>query len=399
MGDMTQDQPYGSSANMQHLIAFITSFQIPNTLETNHDHTQSQIQAKNDYQAIQCWLNEYQHKATTLRTYQKEAERFLLWCMIQKRKPLFQINRDDIEQYSDFLDNPAPKELWCGKKNGRGQKRGSASWRPFTGPLNTATKMTALSILESLFTYLTDARYLSFNPFSLIRKRKFNRNHQEVVFKIQERILEIDEWHSLLDTLKNLPDEQLNEKHEKQRLQFLVTVLYFLGLRINELATHSWNAFRKIDDKWWFYVLGKGDKLAKIPVNDTLLRAIIEYRAFLKLPPLPKIDDVTPIVSTMDNLQKPISARHMNKLLKKLALATAKKYLHQPEKANKLKKFSAHWLRHLSASMQDRAGISFKHIRSNLRHENDDTTRLYVHAMDDERHDDMQKLQFRLIDN
>jgi len=38
-----------------------------------------------------------------------------------------------------------------------------------------------------------------------------------------------------------------------------------------------------------------------------------------------------------------------------------------------------------------RAGISFKHIRANLRHENDETTR-YVHAVDDERYDDIQKL-------
>ena len=61
----------------------------------------------------------------------------------------------------------------------------------------------------------------------------------------------------------------------------------------------------------------------------------------------------------------------------------------------KLKKFSAHWLRNLSASMQDRAGIEFKHIRANHRHENDETTRKYVHSIDRERHDDMQKLKLR----
>ena len=42
--------------------------------------------------------------------------------------------------------------------------------------------------------------------------------------------------------------------------------------------------------------------------------------------------------------------------------------------------------------MQDRAGIKFGHIRANLRHENDETTRIYVHAEDIERFEAIQKL-------
>ena len=45
--------------------------------------------------------------------------------------------------------------------------------------------------------------------------------------------------------------------------------------------------------------------------------------------------------------------------------------------------------------MQDRVGISFKEIRANLRHENDETTRRYVHAWDEERAQEMQKLTLR----
>jgi hypothetical protein len=46
--------------------------------------------------------------------------------------------------------------------------------------------------------------------------------------------------------------------------------------------------------------------------------------------------------------------------------------------------------------MQDKAGISFKHIRANHRHENDETTRRYVHAIDLDRHQDMQRLTLRM---
>jgi site-specific recombinase XerD len=382
---------------LSHLSEWMVTAHLDGSVGKNREQSQApQIDANNDHEAIQRWLSEYQHKSTTFRTYQKEAERFLLWCVIQQKKPLSSIDRDDIESYSHFLDDPQPRELWCGKKGGRKQKRGHPDWRPFSGPLTAATKMTALSIIDSLFTYLTDARYLAFNPFSLIRKRRLiHTNNHDHAFKVHERILEPDEWHALLETLEKLPDKELKEKQEKERLRFLLAILYFLGLRINELATHTWNAFRKMDDRWWFFVRGKGDKLAKIPVNDELLRAVIYYRVFLKRSPLPDVNEKLPIVTMLDKNNIGISARQMNKLLKKLSLEAAKIFMTQPEKERKLKKFSAHWLRHLSASMQDRAGISFKHIRSNLRHENDETTRLYVHDFDRDRHSDMQKLKIK----
>ncbi len=39
------------------------------------------IRAHNDIEAIERWLDEYFDKPTTYRTYKKEAERFLVWCV------------------------------------------------------------------------------------------------------------------------------------------------------------------------------------------------------------------------------------------------------------------------------------------------------------------------------
>ncbi len=355
-----------------------------------------QLQAHNDYEALQCWLNEYRHKATTYRTYQKEAERFLLWSICERGKALSSLHRDDVEAYLYFLDDPQPQEKWCGARRGRGSRRGDPTWRPFTGPLSHQAKMTAISAIDSLFHYLVDARYLTFNPISLIRKKRFAvKNPLSDEFALYERILTIEEWHTMLDTLDAYPECTLSEKNEKARLKFLIAILYLLGLRVSELAAHSWHAFRKIEDQWWFYVLGKGDKRARIPVNNELLRYMIEYRAFLKKMPYPTVDETGPLIASFTT-GKAITPRQINKLLKKLALKTAEKFIDQPAKEKKLKKFSAHWLRHLSATMQDRAGVSFKHIRANHRHENDETTRRYVHAIDRERHEDMQRLTLRL---
>ena len=356
-----------------------------------------QIRANHDYEAIQCWLNEYRHKPTTYRTYQKEAERLLLWAIFQRKKALSSLDRDDLEAYLLFLDDPQPSEIWCAKLGGRGCKRGDPNWRPFTGGLSHSTKMTTISCIDSLLNYLVDARYLAFNPFSLMRKKKLRTQQlQTATLNMQERILTVEDWHTMLDTLDNMPSSTESLKNEKERLRFIVHILYFLGLRVNELVTHTWNAFRKVDDEWWFYVMGKGDKPGRIPVNHELLRSVIKYRTHLKRSLYPNPQDTTPLIISLVT-EEAISARQINKILKKLAIETAKN-ITDVDRAKKMRKFSAHWLRHLSASMQDRAGIQFKHIRANHRHENDETTRRYVHTFDQDRYQDMQKLKLR-IDN
>jgi hypothetical protein len=116
----------------------------------------------------------------------------------------------------------------------------------------------------------------------------------------------------------------------------LVHILYFLGLRIEELTTHTWNAFRQIENQWWFFVKGKGDKKAKIPVNDQLLRSLIQYRLFLRKPPLPLVEDKAPLIHSF-RTGKAITPRQVNKILKKLALATADKFKDYPDKVKKIK--------------------------------------------------------------
>ena len=382
--------------SLQQLPLTLDALQLNGAEGTNRERQdRCQIHAKHDYEAIQCWLNEYRQKETTYRSYQKEAERLLLWSVFQCKKAFSSLDRDDFEKYFEFLDNPTPKEIWCARDQGGGRRRGDAGWRPFVDGLSPSAKQTAIRCIDSLLNYLIEARYLNFNPLALMRKRNTRGTLKPGLLSLQERMLDLDEWHAMLDTMENLPAKELIEKHEKERLRFLINILYFLGLRINELSTHTWNSFRKIDNHWWFVVMGKGDKPGTVPVCGELLRAVIHYRTFLKKSPYPQSDETDPLISSL-GLGEAIKPRQINKILKKLALETAKKFVDQPDKVNKLKKFSAHWLRHLSASMQDRVGIKFTHIKANLRHESGETTRRYVHAIDDDRHHDMQKLSLRV---
>ena len=299
------------------------------------------------------------------------------------------LDRDDVEAYVDFLQNPEPRERWCGPKGGR-KVRDTKNWYPFAGPLGASALKTSLAILNSLMGYLVDARYAEFNPFVLMRRKtRFQDKFALQSLAIQERILSPREWHAVIETLNSYP-----ACAKKERLTFLITILFLLGLRIDELARAKWAQFRQVNQKWWFFVQGKGDRLGKIPVNAELLHAIITYRHAQGKSPLPSETDLSPIISSLSDSSVGLGARQMSNLIKELAQDSAKLFVNEPQIQQKLLRFSPHWLRHLSASAQDLAGISFTNIKHNLRHQNEQTTRQYVHAYDDDRHKDMEKLKF-----
>lgn len=351
------------------------------------------IRAQNDLEAVGVWLKEYAHKPTTYRSYKKEAERLILWSLIERHIPFSSLMREDLEAYVQFLADPKPHQVWCGPKGSRARRREDPSWRPFVGPLSPSTRDTAISIIDSLFGYLVSAAYLQHNPLGLMRRKSARKSRLEAAqAQLSERILEDDEWHAMLVTLHATPETSARERDEKARLRFLVALLFLTGLRIHELETHTWGAFAQIRGDCWLWVQGKGDRLGKVPVNEELLGEITRFRRHLKLPDLPQRDETGAIIPSWHS-ERPLCARQMSNLLKALALRTAQTFRHDPAKSRKLQSFSPHWLRHLSASWQDRVGIRFGHIKANHRHRSDDTTRRYVHALDKERHEDMGKLR------
>lgn len=354
----------------------------------------SMINAANDFEAIQCWLKEYKESSATHRRYQREAERLLLWAVIQRQKAFSCLTREDFEEYFEFMANPQPREFWCGAKGGRGNTRGSSTWKPFVGPLGQSTIRTTIDILCRLLEYLVHAPYLETNPLALmVQKKQFGANHDESKLQVDTKILEPDEWQALLDTITSMPEDTPLQKNEKARTRFIVAILYLLGLRVSEVVNQTWKSFQLIHDRWWFVVKGKGGKVGKIPANQALMEEVKAFRTQLRLHPYPYHNDHSPLLPKWRG-QGSISSRQVNLILKKLSNKAAEQFSDRPDKQEKLRRFSAHWLRHLSASMQDKAGVSFTHIKENLRHSSGNTTRLYVHALDHARHEEIDKLLF-----
>lgn len=105
----------------------------------------TQISADDDLSAITTWLARYTDVPGTLATYRKEAERLLLWAVMQYGKPLASLTHEDLLVYQHFLTDPQPAWPWImtpRKKPGRA----SSDWRPFAGPLSPTSVRHSMTI-------------------------------------------------------------------------------------------------------------------------------------------------------------------------------------------------------------------------------------------------------------
>lgn len=342
-----------------------------------------QLAAGNDLEAVQAWLAEFHDSPQTLRNYRKEAERLLLWALLERGKPLSGLTREDCMLYEAFLADPQPRERWCGQK----ATRFSPQWRPFLGPLGPASRKLAMLIINSLFGYLVEAGYLAGNPLALARRR--GRGHQPA--RPVERFLEHDQWQALLATVDELPRDSERDSQHHARAKYLVALLYLLGPRVSEVAGHAMNSFVQIRGRWWWRVVGKGRKEAQVPVNQDMLQALRDYRRFYGLPPLPAPDEATPLVLNLKGTSG-IGDNMIYRIVKDLvAKAAARLAANDPHQADKLRRASTHWFRHTSITHQADAGIGIQFLQRNARHARIDTTGLYLHAEEKEWHETMER--------
>jgi len=137
--------------------------------------------------------------------------------------------------------------------------------------------------------------------------------------------------------------------------------------------------------------LGKGNKFAKVPINNEMLDALARYRQFLGLTDLPETDEDTPLLRSVSG-QRSVTSNTVYRLVKSVVKGAADAWEPEnPQKAAKLRRASTHWFRHTSITHQDDAGISLKYLNRNARHSKLETTAIYQHAEDDNWHDETQK--------
>lgn len=359
----------------------------------NKKGTVQLIDAANDLEAITSFLSEYQDSSQTLRSYAKEIERLLLWCVHIQKVSISNLRRDDLLSYQGFLKTPKPKKLWCGPSTKRFTQNGSANvdWRPFVKGLGPGSVNRAIKVLDSFFNYLVQTNYLIGNPLAVDRRRKKRQSKPKLV----DRYLELPEIHAVLDTLISHPIDHSDEAALFQvlRARYIVMLLFYTGLRIAEAADHRMGNFIQRENHWFLRVTGKGKKLREIPIPDELLDVLADFRISIGLKSAePKFRERTPLIP-MKNLKDSISPRRIDQILRWAFDLTANRIENKaPRQASKLRSASAHWLRHSYVTYLLDSGASLKVAQENAGHADIGTTMHYRHVNQVDRHEATQKL-------
>ncbi|WP_432260830.1 phage integrase family protein [Cupriavidus sp. TMH.W2] len=367
------------------MVAPLEALQLPLACDGRNGHnrpppgTTSRTSAQNDLAAIQAWLTVHGPAGSaTWKTYRCHAERLLLWAVFAQGKALSDLTVEDCAAFLDFLANPQPAERWVGP---RGVPRFRYDWRPFAGPLSSASIRQSYTVVSSLCRWLVDAQYLRYNPFALVPKPKSARTRIQV-----SRSFTKSQWAFLQRYAAELPDDD----PRSARLQFMLRFAYATGLRIAEQARAAVGQLVHQDHpedprgSWSLVFVGKGTLEREVHVSHAVMQALTRYLKRRGLgDDIGRLHPATPLIGRVkaDGKAGNISAGQLHAIYKGFFKDTAHAMeKDDPVSAQRLAKASAHWLRHSFGNHAVAHGVALDVVQSQLGHASLATTSVYVHA-------------------
>lgn len=252
------------------------------SLGRNRNNAFCLIAAKNDLEAVHAYLYRYRGRDLTYRAYRKELERFLLWCVLERRLALSSVLTEDCEAYKNFLaDIP---DSWVGRK----VSRKSAAWKPFASQLEPESQRYAVQVLRTFFEWLVNVRYLSGNTWHTVPDPAVAR--KELPLRL-EKALPQQLWEALSlegGLLDRVSDGEVFRGERKSYTSTLLSqyrlaraailLIGYSGLRRAEAANAVRNNLKPVPgaDMWELAVLGKRNKWRTVFLPN---RAIAALRA------------------------------------------------------------------------------------------------------------------------
>jgi integrase len=341
------------------------------------------LEAKNDYEAIAAWLATKHDpngtgRTATHRAYRKEAERLLLWAIVEHGKPLSSLTVEDVNAFKWFL--AAPPARWCGPRH---HQRWSPLWRPLEGPLSSAALRQSIVILRSLFAFLVSQNYLIGNTFAGVALPR-----EQARPLGSKRTLTFGQWDALQERLDEFSDEPLGRRRVRA-----IRWLYATGLRLAEMAGAYCGDLQQVDYRlpngaeetgWMLSVVGKGDKLRQVPVPTRLVEELQDELERNGLDANVRHEsnrDVAILTRFEGRVATPWSASGLAKGIKEVLERCAATM--DVDDAKLLRKASTHWFRHTHGShaLNGRPGgkgVPIQVVQNNLGHVSIGTTSGYL---------------------
>lgn len=338
------------------------------------------LDANNDYEAVQAWLALHESPATK-NAYRKEAERLILWAIVERGRALSSLTSEDAVAYRGFLKHPAPRGRWIGPP----RPRASAEWRPFAGGLSPRSAAYSLSVLGALYRWLIQQRYVLANPFAGLKVRGAVKGGSLAA----TRVFAEGEWSMIQTVAEGLEWSYGWEPAAAQRLRFVLDFAYATGLRASELV-HARLGMIEEDAKGdrWLHLVGKGSKAGKVALPPMARSALDRYLVQRRLPTtVSRWEPSTPLLGSLeqdsaDGITAPRLWAVMKRFFSKVADVVQEQ---SPVVAEKLRRASPHWMRHTHATHALERGVDLTTVRDNLRHASLVTTSIYLHTDEEKR--------------
>lgn len=335
------------------------------------------LSAANDYEAIKAWLALHE-SAATQRAYRKEAERLILWAIVERQRPLSSLTTEDAIAYRSFVRRPTPRERWVGPP----RPRTSPEWRPFSRGLSAVSCAYTLSVLAAMYRWLIQQRYTLANPFAGIKVRGSSRRTPIDA----SHVFGEGEWQLVRSIADGLEWSYGWDAPAAQRLRFLLDFAYATGLRASELVSATLGGV-EVDAQGdqWLTLVGKGARTGKVALPPLARGALERYLLDRGLPTsralwVPK----TPLIGGLsgDPVIGITSTRLWSVMRRFFTQAADILQTDSPAVADKLRRASPHWMRHTHATHALMRGAELTTVRDNLRHASISTTSVYLHSDD-----------------
>lgn len=350
-------------------------------------------QASNDMEAIGAWIeakaptkkpdatdDEREGSEATRRLYRREAERFMLFCMLERGKAMSAADSDDCAAYKALLAKVPDR--WISKRNSR---RHEAGWAPFRGQLRLRSRQVALDTLNSLFTWLVKARYLVANPWVLVNRKLGDDPLSDD--DPTSRAFTPEAWAALKDHLK-----VREPGPSTARLRWICDFTESVGLRSDELVQARRQHLVERTEGWLIKVVrGKGGKNRWVPVPRRAIEATRVYFASRGLDFDSAEPDVPLLASTIDGMA-PVTYASLYETFKRFLTRALRESSLPVEQRLRAQRASTHWLRHTYATRSAEAGVATDIIQENLGQADPRTAAKYARAQITRRQAAMEKV-------
>ena len=236
-------------------------------------HNDNLMGAGHDGEALTLFLNKSGARSEeTRRRYERETIRFTAFLYKELHIDYRSARLKHLQAYLHFIQNLPDHWLRPGILPGQPE-------RVLFKESMKSGKSTdqVIDVLSSFFGFLDRNRYVMGNPaVSLIRSGEKTARGSVVI-----RFFYNDEWDFLKTCLTHMPRNTQKEINEAERSRYIIAIGYALALRESELTQHHCSDIHP-DGHGGYYlsVLGKGRKRRTLPLNDTLLQQVEQYRLF-----------------------------------------------------------------------------------------------------------------------